>query len=142
MPLVLILLSAVVTVVVLQYVLAIGRKAVAPPSLGPVPGRVDHLRGRILFVACRDDDLVLDCVTVNAHPSQCALPAGTPFTLEVDPKGPPWLLGTVANMVTRWAAEGTVVDFDVVSGSRGDRVDVRDDRSRMLLDVRAHAGLG
>src|ERR671923_106007 len=101
----LVLLSAMITVRFLRFVLETGREEnVPPPHLGRVPGRVDHLRGRILFVSSRDDDLVLDCVTVAAHPAFCALPPGTPFTLAVDPKGPPWLLGAVATMVSRWAA--------------------------------------
>lgn len=139
----LVLLSTMITVRFLRFVLETGREEnVPPPHPGRVPGRVDHLRGRILFVSSRDGDLVLDCVTVAAHPAFCALPPGTPFTLAVDPKGPPWLLEAVATMVSRWAAEDTVVDFDVVSSGRGERVDVRGERSRMLLDVRAHDGLG
>lgn len=139
MPLVLILFSTTVTVLFLAAVVGSGRN---DSRLVPFTDRVDHLQGRILFVAARDDNLVLDCVAVVAHPARCALPAGTPFTLEVDPKGPPWFLGAVARMVMRWAADDTVIDFDVVTGSGGNRVDVRGDRSRVRFDMRAHAGLG
>jgi len=140
-PIFLIALSAVTVTVVLLGALRVKRWTpddVTPTRLHP---HTECIRGRILFVGRRADELVLDCVAGACHPAQCSLAPGTPFTLAVEPAGPIWFGDAVESMVARWAEDDTVVEFLVSAGPDGDRVDVRGNRARVRLEVRAHAGL-
>lgn len=101
----------------------------------------ERIRGHILFVGRQADELVLDCVAGACHPAMCSLAPGTPFTLAVEPGGPPWFGEAVESMVARWADEDALVEFLVSAGPDGERVDVQADRSRVRLEVRTHAGL-
>jgi hypothetical protein len=141
MPVLLLVLSMLTTAVLLATVVATGRPD-ERESAAPAPRRAERIHGRILFVARYDDQLVLDCVAGACHPAQRSLAPGTPFALTVAPAGPAWFGDAVAAMVARWAEEDAVVDFLVVVGPEGERVDVHGDRSRVRLDVRARAGLG
>lgn len=141
MPMLLLVLSLLTTAVLLATVVTTGRPDRREPS-APAPRRTERIHGRILFVTRYDDHLVLDCVAGACHPAQCSLAPGTPFALTVEPAGPTWFGDAVEAMVARWAEEDAVVDFFVVVGPEGERVDVHGDRSRVRLDIRARAGLG
>lgn len=139
MPILLIVLSMLTTTVFLAIVLTTGRPELHDHrSAVPRARCTERIQGRILFVGRHADHLVLDCVAGACHPAQCSLAPGTPFTLTVEPAGPPWFGEAVESMVARWAQEDAVVDFLV----DGERVDVQGNRSRVRLDVRARAGLG
>ncbi len=139
----LVVLSALpaASLVALACIRARSRARAHTPLVGCEP-RTERIEGRILFVDCRQDELVLDCVAGAGHPAMCSLAPGTPFTLSVEPAGPEWFGDAVEGMVVRWAEEDAVVEFLVTAGPEGERVDVRGNRSRVRLDVRAHAGLG
>ena len=139
MPILLIVLSMLTTTAFLAIVLTTGRPE---PHLHhtavPRSRCTERIQGRILFVGRYAEHLVLDCVAGAGHPALCSLAPGTPFTLTVEPTGPPWFGDAVETMVARWAEEDAVVDFLV----DGERVEVQGNRSRVRLDVRARAGLG
>ncbi|HEX2039180.1 MAG TPA: hypothetical protein VHF47_05530 [Acidimicrobiales bacterium] len=142
MPLLLITLSVLTAAVFLALAMRPGDTAGRIESArAHLPPRTERIRGRILFVSRRHDELVLDCVAGSCHPAMCTLAPGTPFTLSVEPVRPSWFADAVEAMVARWAEEGTLVELLVTVGPDGERVDVRGDRSRVRLDVRDHAGL-
>ncbi|HEX2039882.1 MAG TPA: hypothetical protein VHF47_09160 [Acidimicrobiales bacterium] len=141
MSFLLIAFTAFTVMVLLAAALPAGSVPQLAATVSRPQPRTERIRGRILFVGRRDDGLVLDCVAGACHPAMCTLAPGTPFTLSVEPAGPPWFADAVEGMVARWAEEDALVEFLVTVGPDGERVDVRGDRSRVLLDVRDHAGL-
>lgn len=102
-------------------------------------GSAEELTCRILFLHDSGaEELVLDCVVVDST----VAPPGTPFSLTVGCCGPDWFASAVVQTVERWSEEDEVVRLVLVRDEAGERVDARNERTRVRLAVRSRAHLG
>ncbi len=99
------------------------------------------VRCRVLFAEDRPGSIVIDCVGAGGVKLLGQdLPPGSPFVIEVDATAAPWMTAARA-VLARWVREGCVVDLEFRRLRDTAQVLASDGGTRVLLDVRALAGV-